>query len=191
MAVPFKNIQEGLDSIGKFFSDLLDYINPFSEKFILKSVLNFFGELISYVNPFSEKFLLKGVLDFFIELISYINPLSENFFGYKIVEFFSNLFKFLFIPTEDSFIQFQNKINDKFYFVNQIANMFSSLLGNFNYGNNVPTFSITYYGHTLNIIDFSLFVNYKDWLHGIILSIAWFLYVRKLYNKLPSLIGGV
>lgn len=69
--------------------------------------------------------------------------------------------------------------------------MFSSLLGNVNYGESIPKFSIQYAGQTLDIIDFSLFVNYRVWLHGIILAIAWFYFIRKLFNKLPALIGGV
>ena len=69
--------------------------------------------------------------------------------------------------------------------------MFSTLLGNVDYGTTTPSFSITYYGQTVNIIDFSLFVNYRIWLHGIILAIAWFMYIRKLFNKLPNIIGGV
>ena len=90
-----------------------------------------------------------------------------------------------------SFENLQSKLNDKFYFVNQIGEMFSSLLGNVNYGETPPTFSITCYGQTLNIIDFSLFMDYRIWLHGIILAISWFLFIRRLFNKLPGLIGGV
>lgn len=46
-------------------------------------------------------------------------------------------------------------------------------------------------GQTLNIIDFSLFMDYRIWLHGIILAISWFLFIRRLFNKLPTVIGGV
>lgn len=69
--------------------------------------------------------------------------------------------------------------------------MFSNLLGYNNYGETLPVFSINYEGQNLNIIDFSIFVNYRGWLHGIILTIAWFCYIKKLYNKLPEIIGGV
>lgn len=183
-------------------SEILSYLNPFSEKFFVYKLIELLGNLfkdvfsniasiLSYINPFSENFILKGVLDFFAELISYINPFSENFFVYKLLELLGELLKFLFVPTENSFEQLQNKINDKFYFVNQIGQMFSSLLGNVNYGDTPPTFSITYYGQTLSIIDFSLFMDYRVWLHGIILAISWFLFIRKLFNRLPSVIGGV
>lgn len=168
MAVPFQKLQEGLDSIGNFFSDLINYINPFSEDFILKRVLDFFEELLSYINPF-----------------------SENFFVYKLLELLGNLLKTLFVPEKSPLENFKQKVQDKLYFVTQISEMFSTLLGNVDYGTTTPSFSITYYGQTVNIIDFSLFVNYRMWLHGIILAIAWFMYIRKLFNKLPNIIGGV
>ena len=68
--------------------------------------------------------------------------------------------------------------------------MFSKLLGFSNYGEDVPSFSLTWYGTTVAIIDFSLFLNYRTWIHGIILAIAWSVFIFKTYRKLPSIIGG-
>lgn len=45
-------------------------------------------------------------------------------------------------------------------------------------------------GVTFGLIDFSLFVNYRDWVHGIILAIAWAIFIFKTYRRLPSIIGG-
>lgn len=134
---------------------------------------------------------LENIINFFKELISYINPFDQNFFVYKLIELLGNLLKWLFVPEQSSFEDLQEKFNTKFAFVNQIKQMFSNLLGFNDYSETLPTFSINYEGQNLNIIDFSLFTNYRVWLHGIILSIAWFCYIRKLYNKLPQLIGGV
>lgn len=134
---------------------------------------------------------LTNILNLFSKLLSYINPFSENFFVYKLIELLGNLLKFLFVPEGNTFENIQEKINTKFIFVNQIKEMFSNLLGYNSYGDTLPTFSINYEGQTLNIIDFSLFTDYRNWLHGIILAVAWFFYIRKLYNKLPTIIGGV
>ncbi len=134
---------------------------------------------------------LSSILNFFKQLISYINPFDENFFVYKLIELLGDLLKWLFVPTENSFEGLQEKFNTKFAFVNQIKEMFSNLLGFNNYSETLPIFSITYEGQNLNIIDFSLFVDYRLWVHGIILAIAWFCFIRKLYNRLPILIGGV
>ena len=84
-------------------------------------------------------------------------------------------------------------MQDKLYFVTQISEMFSTLLGNVDYGTTTPSsFSTTYYGQTVNIIDFSLFVNYRIWLHGIILRKLHGLCILENYLiNLPNIIGGV
>lgn len=49
---------------------------------------------------------------------------------------------------------------------------------------------MTWHGVTFALIDFSLFLQYRNWLHGIILAIAWVIFIFKTYKKLPSIIGG-
>ena len=74
-------------------ASILDYINPFSENFILKDVFSFLSNIISYINPFSENFLLNDLFDW-------------------LGDFFSNLGNFfvsLFVPEED---YFENQVND-------------------------------------------------------------------------------
>ena len=73
--------------------NIIDYLNPFSENFILKGVLNFLGNILSYLNPFSENFILKTLFEW-------------------IGNFFTSLWDFfirLFVPEDD---YFSNKIND-------------------------------------------------------------------------------
>lgn len=79
-------------SILKFLGDIVSYINPLHENFILKGVLSFLGDIITYINPLHENFFLNGIFDFFGDLISYINPFSENFF-----------LKVAFVPSDDFF----------------------------------------------------------------------------------------
>lgn len=163
----FKNITSGLGDIIKNLGDVLSYINPFSDNFILKDVLNFLGNILSYLNPF-----------------------NENFFGIKLIELFSNLLKSLFIPETNPFTELSTKFNEKFVFVSQIKDLINSLLGNVDYGNSVPNFNFTWYGVTISIVDFSLFLEYRIWLHGIILAIAWYMFLHKLFKRLPGIIGG-
>lgn len=167
MAVPFNAIKEG---IGNIFSSL--------------------GDILSYINPFSENFILLKLWNFLTDIISYINPFSDNFFGKKIVSLFSDLFNYLFVPSDNPFNELSNKFNSKFSFVEQIKTLINDLLGFNNYGEKVPEFNITWKGVTFAIIDFSLFLDYRSWLHGIILAISWFTFLFKTYKKLPSIIGG-
>lgn len=197
LEVPFKAIQDGLNSIGEFFenllkdtADMLSWLNPLSDNFFLKGLLSFLGEALSYINPFDENFILKGVFTFLGEIISYINPFSENFFVYKLIELLGDLLEFLFVPDTNPFEELSDKFNEKFAFVNQIKDLVSSLLGFNNYGDKAPTFNMTWQGVTFAFIDFSLFIDYRIWLHGIILAIAWFVFIFKTYKKLPSIIGG-
>lgn len=197
LAAPFKAIKEGLDAIGNFFSELLlnigsmlQWLNPLSEEFILNGLFDFLGNALSYINPFDENFILKDVFSFLLEIINYINPFSENFFVYKLLELLGDLLNLLFVPSTNPFESLSQKFDEKFAFVKQIQNLFNSLLGFNDYGTDVPHFEMTWRGVTFSFIDFSMFLNYRLWLHGIILAIAWFIFIFKTYKKLPSIIGG-
>lgn len=162
----------------------LSYINPFSEHFILK-------EIINWLNPASEDFILLKLWNFLTDIVSYLNPFSENFFGLKLVEFIGDLLKELFIPDEDLFSNLQIEIQNKFKFTTQISQLFETLLSDFDYGDKIPSFSINYEGVSVDIIDFSPYLQYRTWLHSIILGISWFIFIRKTFYKIPNLIGGV
>lgn len=162
------------EDLGTWFSDLTTDIGEFFSN-LGTSIGSWFTSLINSL----------------ANLLSYLNPFDENFLGKKLVELIGNLFEFLFVPEEDFFTEFQENIKAKFYFTSQISDIFSVLLEDFDYGDEVPTFNISYYGKTLSIIDFSPFLEYRVWLHSIILAIAWFIFIRKTFNKIPKLIGGV
>lgn len=168
LAVPFNAIKEGLNSIIDFFGNIFDLLNPFSENFILSDVFSFLSDIISFINPF-----------------------SENFFVYKLIELLGDLLKWLFVPENNSFEELSNKFNEKFAFVEQLKSFSNSLLGNVDYGSQIPSFNMTWKGVTFSLIDFSLFLQYREWLHGIILAISWFIFINKTFKKLPSVIGGI
>ena len=145
------------------------------------------GNVLSYLNPFHENFLLRGVL----EALQFINPFSDKFFGYKIIDGIVAGIEFLFKPQGDTFSNLYNKLNEKFPFINQIKTLAHSLLGFEDYGTTTPSFEITYMGTKAKIIDFSPFLSYRVWLHGIILAISWFSFIKKLYNRMPKVVGGI
>lgn len=138
--------------------------------------------------------ITQGITDLFnkfVDLLSYVNPFSDNFFGKKIIELFSDLFKYLFVPENNPFIGLSDTFNEKFAFVSQVKDLANSLLGDIDYGeDNIPSFNINYNGTEVSIIDFTLFLQYRTWLHGIILAIAWFIFIDRLFKRLPGIIGG-
>lgn len=197
-------------NIGNWFSDLGDNLstwfsnvgNWFSELWNdkLKPAFQTMGENISNFNSAVGNWFrnlgtdlgnwFKNLGEHLSNLLSYINPFDENFFGYKIIDLFKQLFNLLFVPENNPFSELSNKFDEKFSFINQIKTLINDLLGFNNYGDKAPSFSIKYKGLTLVIVDFSIFLNYRTWLHAIILSISWFIFIRKTYNKIPSIIGG-
>lgn len=201
LATPFQGIAQGIVNLGKHFSNVLNYLNPLSEDFILKNVISGIGSILDYINPFSENFILKSVINGIGNILSYINPFSENFFGYKIVEFFKNLFIELFVPQQDQFTEFSNNIKSKFGFVDQIKELVQNL---FSFDNspysvstqsedtmsNYPKWEIEYYGTKVSIIDFEAFDRYRGVVHGIIIAVMYISFIFRLYRKLPGLVGG-
>lgn len=51
-------------------------------------------------------------------------------------------------------------------------------------------FYITYEGYTFSIIDFTVFAQYRSFLHTIIISILWVSYLWKLYRRSPEIVAG-
>lgn len=87
---------------------LLDYLNPLSDNFILKGLLLFIGNILDYLNPFSDNFILKGLLTFIGTILDYLNPFSDNFIFKDVftflADFFASLGEFLYnllLPTEE------------------------------------------------------------------------------------------
>lgn len=184
LATPFERIAQGIVKLGEHFSNVLSYLNPFSENFILKNLLN-------WLNPTSEDFILKKLWDFLTNIISYLNPFHENFFGRKLVEFIGDLLESLFIPQQDHFGELNNKINIKFGFIHQVKDLVYSLFPeNTTLSYAPPNWSVTYEGVTINIIDWSAFEKYRGYLHGLIIFIMWGAYLIRLYKRIPSIIYG-
>ena len=89
--------------------DLLNYINPFSDKFILKTIINTLGNLLNYINPFSEDFIGKKIIDLLGTLLKNLFVPKENYFSDLIEEFKTLLAEK--IPYE-AYIQLFENIQD-------------------------------------------------------------------------------
>lgn len=180
------------ENIGSWFADTLEDIGEFNT-----SVGTWFSDLGSNIATWFSN-LGTSLGNWFADLgsnlknlLSYINPFDENFLGKKLVELIGDLLNDLFVPKDDIFGNLKDNLQSKFYFTTQIQEIFENLLNDFNYGDSVPSFTITYYGKTLDIIDFSPYLEYRSWLHAIILGISWFVFIRKTFYKIPKIIGGI
>ena len=104
-----------LDTLWNWFINLSDQIgdisNSVGEKIsdIFSPLWDFITNILSWLNPFSENFILLKLWEFLSDILSYLNPFSDNFFGNILVEKIGTLLKNIFIPDED---YFSNKIAD-------------------------------------------------------------------------------
>ena len=195
LASSFEDFKESLTNIGNFFADLLSYINPFSENFILKDVVKFLGDMLSYINPFSENFILKGVLQFLGDMLSYINPFSENFFGKKLVELIGDLLKLLFVPSEESINNLVDTVKSKFRFVDTISNTSKLVEDMFKDKSTLPKLTLTlnnnkWYSGEITVIDLSWYAPYKSYGDTIISAFIYVFFLWRIFIKLPGIVSG-
>lgn len=184
-----------LKDVFNFFGSILDYLNPLSENFILKKVVNFLGSILNYLNPFSEDFILKGVIDFLGCILDYLNPFSENFFAYKLLELLGDLLKFLFVPSEESINNLTNSIKSHFGFIDTINNTVEVIKDMFEDTSALPKIDITlkenkWYSGKVTVIDLSWYAPYKEYGDLIISAFIYVFFLWRIFVKLPSIING-
>lgn len=169
---PLSWIANGFTVIGNYLSDLLGFLNPFSDKFILKNVNLSFGELLDRINPFSDNFILKNVdlslgnifssigkllgflnplsndfilkdvIQGFADILSFLNPFSDNFLGKKLMELLQNLFVFLFVPSEEDLKNIFAPVNAKFAFVGKFNALSAQIQHMLETGEGSPVFKL-------------------------------------------------
>lgn len=107
-------------------------------------------------------------------------------------------FNRLFVPRSEylsNVITFtRDKIEEKIPFLNDVIYMSVGLVNTIR-GIDVkepPSFVISlpqqYGGKSVKIIDFTFFIQYRNYIIGFIRAIAWFFFVRKLMKKLPEVV---
>lgn len=56
-----------------------------------------------------------------------------------------------------------------------------------NTSEDMPHFTITAYGKTMDIIDFSLFAPYRLFVHSLVSLFVWFNFIKWIVNKIPRM----
>lgn len=152
--------------------------------------------MLNYLNPFSEDFILKSVIEFLGNILSYLNPFDDNFLGKKIIELLSDLLKALFIPKEDSITNITDSVKSKFAFIDTIkafVNTFGSDIENTGIS---PTFTLglsaTKYTAQQDyvILDMSWYAPFKQYGDLVITAFIYAFFLWRLFIKLPNIING-
>ena len=177
-----------LGNIGNWFSDLFNKIsnipNAIGEVIstIFSPLFDFLGNLLDWLNPFSENFILVKLWNFLTDILSYINPFSDNFLGKKIVSLIGDLLISLFFPGDNYFTDkidgLKASLNDRIPYQQYLDDLES--LKNVNSARSsedISTYvSLNNYAisdklviNMNKFIDFSIFNKYKS---------TWFVWVR-------------
>lgn len=126
--------------------------------------------------------LLSGIGDAIKSIVDFILGLAEWLLGLIVPsgEFFSNFF-------DDIHAAFEGKIP----IIPQLMDFFTSI-ENVSTSGQPPKFTFTlpedYGGTTHSLIDFSSFDDFRVYILNFIRFIAWFIFLKKLFNRIPKII---
>ncbi len=160
-----------------------------------KDITQGLGNVIDYINPSSDKFFLKDLWDFLKNIISYINPFSDNFLGNMIVEMFGSLFKNLFVPSQDKIDSLVDSVKSHFRFIDTIKTTATSLNNMFDNTEALPKMTLTlknnkYYEGTITVIDLAWYAPYKEFGDLIISAFIYIFFFWRIFVNLPNIISG-
>lgn len=191
-----------------------DFVNWCKERFsdlgqwfenLGNSIGNFFNELwLNIKNSF-----LQLSLDLYTWFSNIGNWFSE--LGSNISNWFSNLWtnisNFFTKKDKDERDEGALKSDEMSVKADEINSVLDSKFGAFytlgdflkefwntiqNSGETKPDFKVTMPdflgGGTYNVLDLSFYDKYRNYIHGIIAGICYFVYIKRMYNKIPNII---
>ena len=189
----FSNI---VNIITNIFNTLGNLANGIAEAIynIFKPLWDFITNILDWLNPFSENFILLKLWNFLATIIDYLNPFSENFFGKKIVSLIGDLLKALFIPSDNYFDNVKetllSDIQAKIPYQDYI-NMFKTIL-DVGADGQLSDISINNYKvgdlsiSVSNFIDFSYITKYRQtwyaWVRGFVFIFLIIFHINQI-NK--------
>lgn len=137
-----------ISNLGNFFSELLE------------NLAKFFSMVVNAIQSFANT-ILDGFGIIMDNVISFIVNLPSN-----IMTLLEDLLVFLFVPSDEFIVDRTEMLEDRFGFILHIRDFFE-IINQENVYDGVPKFTIHYQGKTYNIIDFSMFENYRTFIRNI------------------------
>jgi hypothetical protein len=104
--------------------------------------------------------------------------------------------KALFIPKENFFSDFladcYEKFNGKIPIFKQVKDLFGDFIGIISKTyDEPPILNIDVNGVKVSIIDFSVYADYRPFIHGLIIAFSYFFFIRKTVKRIPKMLGGI
>lgn len=166
---------------------------------MLKGLLEKISDILGYLNPFSDKFFLKGLVNIVSSILDYLNPFSENFFGKKLIELLGDLLEFLFVPDETRILAFQNVFTSKLDFIDSIKYSVDFFLSFFEDLGTAPKIELHlsdnsskyhFIDSDVAIIDLSFFEPFKTYSDLIITAFVYLFFCWRIFINIPNIISG-
>ena len=107
-----------------------------------------------------------------------------------IIDSLHNLLVFLFVPEGTIFDNMYNIMAERFQIFFQVKDVLEDIYS-FDYNNDMPHFKITLFGVQMDIIDFTLFSQYRKFIHNIIIFLAYYGFLKYLLHTAPAVINGL
>lgn len=152
--------------------------------------------MLDWLNPFSENFILTKIINGIASILEYLNPFSDKFFGNKIIELLKDALNFLFVPSEARLNAIPNTVKSKFAFIDDIKTAVNSISDLLNSTGNPPVITVnvgsTKYTDETNIkvIDMSWYAPYKPYGDLVATGFAYVFFIWYIFINLPGIIMG-
>lgn len=106
--------------------------------------------------------------------------------------------KFLFVPSDNLFIDIIDMIKSRFGFIDQIRELTDFLI-HYDFDESPPDSSVQFknsdnlnWGRfTSQIMDWDLIEPYRHLIRNLVLAVSWYFFLRKLHKRIPDIINGV
>ena len=193
--------------IGLFFDNLwLNIKNSFAE-FILKCA-DWFSNVYQWFESLSTSLgnWFASVGQWFSDLGTNLGNWFSNV-GQWFSDLWTNITNFFTKKDQDEREETSDKSDDMSNTANEINSVLDNKFGAFytlkdflvdfwnalnNSGDNPPEFYVTFPsflgGGTFNILDLGFYNDYRTYIHGIIAGVCYFVYIKRIYTKIPNII---
>ena len=189
----FNWLKEGFSAIGQWFQELKNGIGNFFS-WLWENISNAFKTLGENIGNW-----FQSVGHWFSDLGTNIGNWFSNLWT-NICNFFTKRDEDAKQETYDREDEVTNKANEMngiiedkfgaFYTLKDFLSEFWNAIQDS--GDTQPEFYVTLPefcgGGTFNVLDFQFYNNYRNYIHGIMAGIIYFVYIKRIYNKIPNVI---
>ena len=160
--------------------------NTFGDDFEDNSDTSWFGSLINWLlTPF--RFFAEKLIDIWDFFSNLIHNLLVGLFDF---------FKTILVPNKDDIVfnEVRETLYNKFPIISSFRTLLNSFQNSFDNEAVCPSFIITFPnflgGGIVNVLDLRFYNQYRSYINGFIVAVSYYLFIRKMYYKIPKLVKG-